>query len=118
MRHDPVAVHEARVLRQAPLPIEAALWQVLRDRRFRGLKFRRQAIVAGRPVAFLCAAQRLAILVDADRPGHGPDGVALIGRGLRVIALGDDDIARGPAFVLDRLAVVLDGQSEDQPGTG
>lgn len=55
-----------RSLRQvAPTP-EMLLWFQLRDRRLRGLKFRRQYSVDAYVVDFYCAKPRLAIELDGD----------------------------------------------------
>jgi len=108
MRHDPAIIHEARVLRQVSLPIEALLWQELRDRRFRGLKFRRQAVVAGRVVAFLCASQRLVILAAGGKHVDSPTSGMLERLRWRVIVLDDADRADRPDAVLRRLAAVME----------
>jgi len=107
MRHDPAVIHEARVLRQTPTLAEAWLWQELRDRRFRGLKVRRQALVAGRVVTFFCASRRLVILADGDEHGHHPARADLARWGLQVIVLRDADLAQGRDAVLHRLGVAL-----------
>jgi len=118
MRHDPAMFHKARVLRQVPLPIEAHLWQNLRDRRFRGLKFRRQAVVAGRVVAFLCASRRVVILVDGGEQGNIHATRALQQVGLCVIVPDAADPPGGSASVLQRLAAALDRQDGKVTGTG
>jgi very-short-patch-repair endonuclease len=57
-------VERARDFRQAPTRSEAALWQALRARRLRGLKFRRQHPVGPFILDFYCPAHRLAVEVD------------------------------------------------------
>jgi leucyl-tRNA synthetase len=54
----------ARRFRQAPTAVEAAAWQILRDRALCGLKFRRQQIIAGFIVDFYCPSQRLVLEID------------------------------------------------------
>lgn len=54
----------ARGLRRDMTPPEARLWDMLRDRRFDGLEFRRQTPVAGAIVDFLCAELRLVVELD------------------------------------------------------
>jgi len=54
----------ARELRGNPTPAEAFAWELLRDRRFEGLKFRRQYPVPGGVVDFYCAEARLAVELD------------------------------------------------------
>ena len=59
--------------RQAPLT-ERLLWDQLRDRRLRGLKFRRQVPIAGYVVDFACFSPRL--VIEADGPFHDPEADA------------------------------------------
>jgi type I restriction enzyme R subunit len=40
------------------------LWNLVRDRRFEGLKFRRQALVAGSVCDFVCAELKLVVELD------------------------------------------------------
>ena len=63
----------ARVLRTTMTPSEAMLWERLRDRRFLGLKFRRQHAVGRFVLDFYCDEMRLAVEVDGsvhDGPGQ------------------------------------------------
>ena len=66
--------------RQAPLT-ERLLWDHLRDRRLRGLKFRRQVPIAGYVVDFACFAPR--VVVEADGPCHDPEADAVRDAALR-----------------------------------
>ena len=59
----------ARNLRKAPTSAEDALWQALRDRRFQGLKFKRQVPLLGYTVDFLCFERKLIVEVDGARAG-------------------------------------------------
>ena len=54
----------ARRFRRQPTPAEAEAWQLLRDERILGLKFRRQQLVAGFIVDFYCASLRLVLELD------------------------------------------------------
>jgi type I restriction enzyme R subunit len=54
----------ARQLRAQSTGAEEKLWTLLRGRRFEGLKFRRQAPVAGKIVDFLCPELKLVIELD------------------------------------------------------
>lgn len=57
---------QARQLRREMTPAERVLWDRLRNRRFLGLKFRRQHPL-GRFIAdFYCAEHRLVIELDGD----------------------------------------------------
>ena len=67
-RADAVTRLRAVSLRQEMTPAEKLLWGRLRDRRLRGLKFRRQHPIGDFVVDFYCAAARL--IVEVDGPVH------------------------------------------------
>jgi len=58
------ALVRARRLRRVATAAEEALWECLRDRRFLGLKFRRQAPVGPYVADFLCHELRLVVELD------------------------------------------------------
>jgi very-short-patch-repair endonuclease len=58
----------ARAMRKAPTEAEAALWRILRNRRFANFKFRRQVPLAHFIADFVCFEQRL--IVEADGSQH------------------------------------------------
>ncbi|MFH1171861.1 MAG: endonuclease domain-containing protein [bacterium] len=57
-------------LRVLQTQTEARLWQVLRTRKFHGLKFRRQYGIGRYVVDFYCAELRLVIEIDGDSHSH------------------------------------------------
>jgi len=59
-------VDRARELRQKQTPAEDIAWELLRDRRFEGLKFRRQHQLGNYIADFCCAEHKLDIEVDGD----------------------------------------------------
>jgi very-short-patch-repair endonuclease len=61
---NPGAVLRAKGLRRASTEAEEMLWDHLRDRRFLGLKFRRQAPVGPYVADFLCHEMRLVLELD------------------------------------------------------
>ncbi|MGH7590533.1 MAG: endonuclease domain-containing protein [Gemmatimonadales bacterium] len=61
---EPVKRAAARQMRSNPTYAEQAAWEILRDRRCLGLKFRRQYPVRGFIVDFYCPALRVAIELD------------------------------------------------------
>jgi len=65
----------AKHMRRAPTFAERQLWQLLRDRRLEGLKFRRQVPLGPYIVDFLCHAHRL--IVEIDGPFHDEEHDAL-----------------------------------------
>ncbi len=54
----------ARQHRKAPTASEALLWNALRDRRFRGIKFRREHVLHPFIVDFYAASLKLVVEVD------------------------------------------------------
>jgi len=91
----------ARHMRAAPTMAEAKLWELLRGRRFEGLKFRRQAPI-GRYVAdFVCYRHRL--IIEADGPFHDDDterDAWLSGQGFRILRFPNDMIVGDKGAVL------------------
>src|SRR5262245_52972251 len=62
--------HRARALRRSATPAEHALWDLLRNRRRHGAKFRRQQPIGPYVADFVCKAARLSI--EADGAPHFP----------------------------------------------
>ena len=60
----------ASEMRRKPTPAEREVWEILRDSRCLGLKFRRQIVVGSFILDFYCARPRIAIEVDG--PVHSP----------------------------------------------
>ena len=58
----------ARAMRHDPVSTETMLWDIFRDRRLEGLKFRRQVPIGNYIADFLCYEHRL--IVEADGPTH------------------------------------------------
>jgi len=104
----------ARQLRHEQTPAEALLWEHLRNRRLKGLKFRRQHPV-GRFVAdFYCAQRRL--IVELDGAVHRMQGEydalrteELERDGYRVIRFTDNQVERDLERVLERIAEACEG---------
>jgi very-short-patch-repair endonuclease len=61
---DRVWLEAARAARRAPTPAEALAWDLLRNRRCLGLKFRREQIIEGFRADLYCASLRLSIEID------------------------------------------------------
>ena len=103
-----------RQLRREQTPAEALLWEHLRNRRLKGLKFRRQHPV-GRFVAdFYCAQHRL--IVELDGAVHRMQGEydalrteELERDGYRVIRFTDNQVERDLEWVLERIAEACEG---------
>ncbi len=67
----PDLIPNARVLRKDQTKAEALLWRHLRNRRFNGLKFRRQHPVPPYIADFCCEEKRLIIELDGGQ--HSPE---------------------------------------------
>ena len=96
---------QARRMRKSPAVTEDLLWELLRDRRLDGIKFRRQVPV-GRYIAdFVCFRHRL--IVEADGPFH-EDSFSdaqrdewLVGRGFHVLRFKNADVWERREQVID-----------------
>ena len=97
----PDLVEHARRLRRDATEAESALWDLLRDRRFGGLKFRRQGPLPPYVLDFFCVEKRLAIELDgghhADPREVAADGARtafLSERGIRVVRCWNHEVLR------------------------
>jgi type I restriction enzyme R subunit len=59
-------VDRARQLRQQQTPAEGIVWELLRDRRLEGLKFRRQHQIGNYIADFYCEEHRLVVEIDGE----------------------------------------------------
>jgi len=103
----------SRELRKSSTLPERRLWNLLRDRRLEGFKFRRQHAIGSYVVDYLCMAQRLVIEVDGrshdDR--YEQDKVRQVYLenevGLRVFRVSNDDVLDDPEAVLHGILRLL-----------
>jgi very-short-patch-repair endonuclease len=56
----------AQILRAEPTPAEQAMWEILRDRRLEGIKFRRQKPISIFVADFYCPELKLVVELDGD----------------------------------------------------
>ena len=96
----------ARRGRRDPTMAEAAMWKLLRHRRFEGVKFRRQMPIGPYIADFCCPALRL--IVELDGGVHAlrveSDSARdawLTGQGFRVLRFGNEAVLRNPALVFE-----------------
>jgi very-short-patch-repair endonuclease len=90
----------ARELRHAGTNAEGRAWEILRDRRLLGLKFRRQQPIGRFVVDFYCATLRVALELDGS-VHDGPDAKArdeerdreIEARGIRVVRVRNEDVS-------------------------
>ena len=106
----------ARKLRQTSTVPEVKLWQHLRDRRFMGLKFRRQYPVGPYVVDFVCFEPKLIVEVDGGQ--HLENARDLIRdkyferRGYRVLRYWNNDVHSN----LDGVLITIAGAIDPSPG--
>jgi len=106
-------VEMARKLRQKQTPVEEILWELLRDRRFLDLKFRRQHQIGDYIADFYCHDHKLVIEVDGGI--HRTQGAKDAKRnaymeslGMTVLRFPNDAVLNTPDYVLSRVAHVAD----------
>ncbi|HEV2512450.1 endonuclease domain-containing protein [Bosea sp. (in: a-proteobacteria)] len=63
----------ARRLRRRATPAEQVVWELLRNRRLDGLRFRRQVPLLGYTVDFICIERRLIVELDGAQHDHEQD---------------------------------------------
>ncbi len=112
----------ARLLRRAGNRAEDALWEALRDRRFLGLKFRRQHPLGPFIVDFYCPALRLAVEVDGGVHGlpevQARDAARdewLAQRGIRIVRIPAETVLVSPEEALAMLADAANTPSPPAP---
>jgi very-short-patch-repair endonuclease len=100
----------ARRLRVDQTDAESKLWYFLRDRRFDGLKFRRQQAIDGVIVDFYCSAVRLVIEVDGSQHGgskrkkrDAERDAELAAKGIRVLRFWDNEALTNTRAVLEEI---------------
>ena len=107
MQQTDLSKARARNVRQAMTPAEKRLWHALRNRRFIGLKVRRQVPIGPYIADFYCADHRL--IIEADGGGHGGNRDAardrrLCAMGFQVLRLWNADILGNLPGTLDLIA--------------
>ena len=98
-RVKPVKIGQSRNLRVEQTPAKNEFWKMVRNKKFQGLKFRRQQIIDGFIVDFYCDSIGLCIEIDGlvheteeqikyDKLRDEP--IAL--RGLKILRISNDDV--------------------------
>jgi type I restriction enzyme R subunit len=103
-----------RGLRQRQTPAESIFWEIVRNRRFHGLKFRRQHQICLYIVDFYCHEKQLVVELDGGIHDHGRHrrddserDAYLRGLGLAVYRIPNDLLLNAPDRALQDLAVVI-----------
>ena len=115
---DPIYYEElklrARHNRNNPTEAESYLWEMLRDKKMNGYKFRRQHIIGKYIVDFICLSKSLIVEVDGgyhDSPDQQYDDSVrtafLEGHGYKVIRFRNEDVVANTDFVLQSIKTNL-----------
>ena len=111
----PVTAEKARKLRQKLTPAEKTLWERLRNRKFKRLKFRRQHPIDRYIVDFICIEKKLVIEVDggihqkAEQIEYDRKRTAdLEGFGLKIIRFSNEEILNNVFGVLKKIETYID----------
>ncbi|NTU49764.1 MAG: DUF559 domain-containing protein, partial [Desulfobulbaceae bacterium] len=118
-------VDRARELRQHQTSVEEIVWELLRDRRFEGLKFRRQHQIGNYIADFFCDEQKLIIEIDGVIHQE-PEVIAkdsqrdayLSSLGYTVLRFTNKSVIEAPENFLGRLAMILNYPSTSGRGGG
>lgn len=102
----------AKEMRRSPTNVERLAWELLRNRRCTGLKFRRQQILGGFIVDFYCAEHRLAVELDGGihesveaRARDEKRDAVLAGLGVTILRIRNTELT--PASLASRLAALI-----------
>ena len=71
MKLDPQLLKFAKTMRTNATDAESLMWQLLRNKRFMNLKFRRQHVIAPYIVDFYC--HELALVIELDGSQHNTE---------------------------------------------
>ena len=103
-------VELARQLRQEQTPAEKLLWALLRNRRLRRFKFRRQHQIGNYIVDFFCLEAQLVIECDGSVHNHNQQwqhdqvrDAYLVSQGLRVLRFTNEQVLNESWEVLDEV---------------
>ena len=110
---DGKSYERAKIFRKALTPPEARLWLYLKERKLRGLRFRKQHPIGPYILDFFCAGAALAVEVDGlghDHPEQGAHDKRrtawLQARGIRVVRIAARDVMGELEGVLGLIARV------------
>ncbi len=118
-------VNTARELRKKQTPAEAVMWELLRDRRFGNLKFRRQHQIGDYIADFFCNEHNLVLELDGyvhDQSSQAKKDKTrdayLQSIGMTVLRFRNEDFLADPEHVLQQIASVCDLPSPAGRGAG
>ena len=98
-------------MRREPTDAEAAMWRLLRGRRFQLYKFRRQAPFQSLILDFVCFEKRFIVEIDGSQHADSERDVArdalLTAEGFRIARYWNNDVLQQPAAVLEDILAKL-----------
>lgn len=106
----PAKIDRSRDLRATMTPAEREFWDMVRNRRMCGLKFRRQQIIDGFIIDFYCDSLGLCVEIDGGVHDSGERkdydrnrDNALRLRGLKILRFTNDEVLKNRDYVVERL---------------
>jgi very-short-patch-repair endonuclease len=101
----------AKRMRSAPTDAEAAMWRLLRDRRFMQFKFRRQVPFRNYILDFVCFERRLVLEIDGSQHASAVTDMtrdqALAQEGFRVFRYWNNDVLQRRTEVMEDILAKL-----------
>ena len=110
MKMDAQLLEFAKVMRSNATNVESLMWQLLRNKRFMNLKFRRQHVIVPYIVDFFC--HELGLVIELDGGQHGTDDAIeydaertkfLEALGFKVVRYWNHEVLGNTEVVLDDL---------------
>ena len=110
MKIDPQLLEFARTMRTNATDVEHLMWQILRNKQFMNLKFRRQHVIKPYIVDFYC--HEIGLVIELDGGQHGTDDGKeydaertkfLEALGFKVVRYWNDDVLSRTDVVLEHL---------------
>ena len=121
MKNPPGQRERARVLRRRQTLAEQRLWKELRDRRFYGVKFKRQQIIGSYIADFCSKSHKLVIEIDGGQ--HATQILydrkrerVIEEHGFRIIRFWNTDVLENMDGVLTRIAQITVVQTSSPSG--
>jgi very-short-patch-repair endonuclease len=101
----------AKKMRREPTDAEAAMWRLLRDRRFASFKFRRQVPFKDFILDFACFEKHFIVEIDgsqhASSDRDAARGTVLMAEGFQIARYWNNDVLQQPSAVLEDIFAKL-----------
>ena len=105
----------ARILRKEQTKAERLIWELIRGRKFMGLKFRRQHVIEGFVLDFYCRELKLGIEIDGGihlkRKEYDRLRQEIVeSEGINIIRIKNQEIANNKRSILNKIKEVIANQ--------